>query len=129
VHPHDASVSSVVINGDHLYVGTGNSVIFSHDRVANPDAPTFVVLNKNSGKLIAKDNFKVGNTITHSNWSSPVLAVVDGKKRVFYGAGNGVLYGVDALPPTAVPPKKGEKPLERVQSIAQIGQNRPTGEN
>jgi len=97
VQPHDASVSSVILDGDLLYIGSGNAVVYNHRGVAAPEAPSFVVLNKKTGKLVAKDNFKIGDTITHGQWSSPTMGMVDGKKRIFYGSANGAVYAVDAL--------------------------------
>jgi len=97
VEQHAASSSSVILDGDLLYIGTGNAVVHDDTRVASPDSPSLVVFNKKTGKLVAKDNFKIGDTIIHGQWSSPALGVVDGKKRIFYGSANGAVYATDAL--------------------------------
>jgi len=109
VEPHNATSSSVIIDGDLLYVATSNGVEHTHNFVKHPEAPSMIVLNKKTGKLIARDDFKIDGTVTHGQWSSPAMATVDGKKRVFYGAGNGCVYATDALPVSAAE-RKEKKP-------------------
>jgi len=105
--PHNASNCSVLLVGDLLYVCTSNGVDWEHLRVSNPAAPTLIVLNKKTGKLVAKDDFRIGPDIIHGQWSSPTLGRVGGRDLVFQGAGNGCVYAVEALDPAASP----EKPL------------------
>ncbi len=95
VYPHNASSSSILICGDLLYVCTGNGVEWTHEEVPRPDAPTVVVLDKNTGKLVARDDFGIGPDIIHGQWSSPSLAQIDGKPRMFLGAGNGYIYAFE----------------------------------
>jgi outer membrane protein assembly factor BamB len=56
---------------------------------------------------VAKDDFRIGGDITHGQWSSPGRGVVGGKPMVFFGAGNGFVYGLDALDPTSSPAAPG----------------------
>ena len=103
VQPHNAANCSILLHGDHLYVCTSNGVNSSHSRVARPEAPTLIVLDKKTGALIAKDNFGIGADIIHGQWSSPTLAQIGDAPRVFQGAGNGMLYGAALIPPGDVP--------------------------
>jgi len=95
VYPHNASTCSVLVVGDLLYVCTGNGVEWTHEEVPKPDAPTVVVLDKKTGKLVARDDFGIGTDIIHGQWSSPSLGQVNGKTRVFLGAGNGYVYAFE----------------------------------
>jgi outer membrane protein assembly factor BamB len=72
-------------------------VDWTHNRVANPKAPSVIVLNKQTGKLVARDQFGIGADIIHGQWSSLALDNVAGRPRLFFGAGNGYLYAFDAL--------------------------------
>ncbi|MHC4400647.1 MAG: outer membrane protein assembly factor BamB family protein [Planctomycetota bacterium] len=58
VYVHDAASCSVLIHGDMLYVGTSNGVDAPHDKVINPEAPSLIVLDKRSGRLVAVDDAK-----------------------------------------------------------------------
>jgi outer membrane protein assembly factor BamB len=95
VFPHDATNCSVMVHGDYVYVGTGNGVY--DGKVVLPEAPTLIVLNKLTGKLVAKDNSNISPNVFHGQWSSPSRASVNGKDMVFYGAGDGYCYGFNLL--------------------------------
>jgi len=99
VRPHNASNCSILVHGDLLYICTSNGVDWTHMRVLNPEAPTLIVLDKKTGKLIARDDFGVGPNITHGQWSSPALGMIDGRAHVYLGAGDGYLYAAEALNP------------------------------
>lgn len=118
VRPHNASSSSVLIDGDLLYVGTSNGVDWTHSFVIDPKAPSLIVLNKRTGKLVARDDFDTGLDITHGQWSSPAMATIGDRRLCFFGAGNGVLYGVDALDPKRLPSE-----LLRMKPVFQLNGN------
>ena len=67
VQPHNAANCSVLSYGDHLYVCTSNGVNSTHSRVANPAAPTLIVLDKKTGALVATDNFELATTLSMVN--------------------------------------------------------------
>ena len=96
--PQDGSSCSVLIHGDWLYVGTSNGVDKSHKHIPSPQAPSLIVLDKNTGRLLAVDDAGIGPRIYHGQWSSPSLGVVDGRPLVFYGGGDGFCYAFDARP-------------------------------
>jgi outer membrane protein assembly factor BamB len=109
--PHNASNCSVLVDGDLLYICTGNGVDWTHSRVMNPEAPTLIVLDKKTGRVLARDDFGIGPNIIHGQWSSPSLGVVDGKKCVFQGTGSGYLFAVRAMTPQeAEAARQGDEP-------------------
>ena len=95
--PHNGSNCSILLDGDLLYVCTSNGVEWTHMRVLHPEAPSLIVLNKNTGKLVARDDFGIGLDITHGQWSSPAMGQVGNKRLGFFGAGNGTLYAFEML--------------------------------
>lgn len=97
--PHNAANSSVLVHGDQLYVCTANGVEWTHHYVVHPEAPSMVVVDKRTGRLLARDDFGIGPDITHGQWSSVALGQVGERKLGFYGAGNGYLYAFDTLRP------------------------------
>lgn len=105
VTPHNGSNCSVLLHGDLLYVCTSQGVDWTHSFVLHPEAPSVIVLDKKTGKLVARDDFGIGPDITHGSWSSPALAEIGGKTQLCYGGGNGVLYGFEPIASPAAPPK------------------------
>jgi len=103
IWPHDAAHSSILIQGDYLYLNTANGVDNTHKRIRAPDAPSLIVLDKRTGRLLARDDERIGPNIFHNTWASPSMAEVNGRPLIFFCGGNGVVYGfkpVSAKPPT-----------------------------
>jgi outer membrane protein assembly factor BamB len=94
---HNAANGSVLLHGPYLYVSTSNGVDHTHRRVPAPDAPSLIVLDKTTGRLVAADNCRMGPQIFHGTWSSPALGEVAGRARIFFGGGDGVCYAFEAL--------------------------------
>lgn len=94
---HDAAHSSILILGDHLYLNTGTGVDNTHKRIRTPEAPGLVVLDKRTGRLLARDRERTAPETFHCTWSAPSLANVGGEQRVFFAAGNGWVYGFAPL--------------------------------
>lgn len=111
---HDAAHSSILIDGDYLYLNSGTGVDNTHKRIRTPDAPSLVVLDKQTGKLVARDYEHIAPNIFHSTWCAPSMGEIHGRRLIFFGAGNGILYAFAALtqptllldPPTQFPLKK-----------------------
>lgn len=97
VVPHDVCGSSPLLHGDHLYVCTSNGQDDKHRTIANPKAPSLIVLDKNSGKLLATDGGIFGERLFHGNWSSPVLATFKGRDMVLFSGGDGILYAFEPI--------------------------------
>ncbi len=68
---HDAAHSSILIHGDCLYLNSGTGVDNTHKRIRTPDAPSLVVLDKSTGRLVARDDEHIAPNIFHSTWSAP----------------------------------------------------------
>ena len=112
VFPCDAANGSPLIVGDLLYVPTSNGVDRNtfgdpasekNRKIPAPDAPNLIVLDKRDGRLVATDNAPIMPHILHGQWSSPSSGIVDGRKLVFFGGGDGVCYAFEAL--ASVPEK------------------------
>jgi len=103
--PQDAADCSVLVHGEHVFVCPSNGVNRSHKVVPHPDAPSLIVLDKLTGRLVARDFEQVGHRLFHGEWSSPALGEVNGKTLVFFGAGDGVCYAFDPVP--AAPATEG----------------------
>jgi len=111
-YPHDAAHSSILIDENFLYLNTGNGVDKTHRKIRAPDAPSLIVVDKNTGRWIGRDIERIGPSIFHSTWSSPSLGCVNGRKLIFFGGGNGVCYAFEAL--TSIPPQGRVEPLKKV---------------
>ncbi len=94
---HDGAHSSILIRGDFLYLNTGTGVDNTHRKIRTPDAPSLVVLEKSSGRLVARDDLGIAPNIFHCTWSSPSLATVNGRDQILFAAGNGVVYAFEPL--------------------------------
>jgi outer membrane protein assembly factor BamB len=104
VRPHDAASCSPLIHGDFLYVTTSNGVDGPHKKVVSPLAPSLIVLDKKTGRLVATDGEKIGTRLYHAQWSSPSLGKVGGRTLIFLGGGDGVCYAFEALSKAAEAP-------------------------
>jgi outer membrane protein assembly factor BamB len=96
VFPHNLAACSPLVVGDMLYVVTGNGVDNDHVTLPSPDAPSFIALDKNTGKLRWKDNTP-GKNIMHSQWGIPSYSAEPVPMVIFPG-GDGWLRAFD--PPT-----------------------------
>ena len=112
IWPHDAAHSSILIHGPHLYLNSGTGVDNTHRRIRTPDAPSLVVVDKATGRLLARDRENIAPNIFHSTWSSPSLGIVDGRTLIFFGGGNGFAYAFEPLHET--PPSGEIRALKKV---------------
>jgi outer membrane protein assembly factor BamB len=103
VRPNSMSACSVTAVGDLLLVNTSNGADSTKKRVPAPKAPSFIALNKQTGKLIWADN-SPGNNILEGQWSSPAAAELGGVPQAIFGGGDGWVYSFRASP------GKGGKP-------------------
>lgn len=106
VRQHDAAHCSILLYGQYLYVNTSNGVDDTHHKITAPDAPSLVVIDKTTGRLVAQDHERIGPRIFHSTWASPALGEVNGQPLVIFAGGDGVIYAFAALksPPAADAP-------------------------
>ena len=102
VRQHDQAHASPLVHGRFLYVNTSNGVDDSHRKIMAPDAPSLIVLDKETGRLVAQDAERIGPRIFHSTWSSPALGDMNGRPVIIFAGGDGIIYGfepVSELPP------------------------------
>ena len=120
VFPHNLSTSSPLVVGDLVFAVTSNGVNENHIDIPAPGAPSFVAVNKNTGKVVWTNNdpskklleapkTKAGETLEaliktlvnkgevlmHGQWSSPVYAVVNGQPQIVFPGGDGWLRAFD----------------------------------
>jgi hypothetical protein len=91
ISQHNMCSCSVTTVGDVLYVTTSNGVDEAHVNLPAPNAPSFVAIDKNSGKVLWTDN-SPGANVLHGQWSSPAWGVLGGVPQVIFGGGDGWLY-------------------------------------
>jgi outer membrane protein assembly factor BamB len=88
---HNMCNCSVTSAGNLLLVTTSNGIDKTHDHVPAPDAPSFLALERHTGKVLWKDN-SPGANILHGQWSSPAFAVLGGVPQAIFAGGDGWLY-------------------------------------
>lgn len=103
MYPHDGAHSSILIDGDNLYLNSGNGVDNTHKVIRRPDAPSLVVLDKATGRVLAQDGEHIGPRIFHATWSPPALGEAAGRRLIIFGGPDGVCYAFDPLPQGAMP--------------------------
>lgn len=99
VSQHNMCSCSVTAVGDILLVNTSNGLDESHINLPAPNAPSFIALDKNTGKLLWTDK-SPGENILHGQWSSPSIATItmaDGSEQsqAIFGGGDGWVYSFD----------------------------------
>jgi outer membrane protein assembly factor BamB len=95
VFQHNMANSSPAIWGDLVFVETSNGQDENHEGIKAPLAPSFIAVDKNTGKVIWQDN-SPGKNILHGQWASPALGEVAGTMQAFFPGGDGWLYGFEA---------------------------------
>jgi outer membrane protein assembly factor BamB len=98
VFPHNASNCSVLIVDGIVYVCTSNGQDWTHSNIPSPNSPSFIALDAKTGELLGEDDAHIGPRIFHGQWSSPSLAVVNGRKQILFGGGDGFCYSFEPRP-------------------------------
>jgi WD40 repeat protein len=94
VYPHNLAICSPLIVGDLVFVVTGNGVDEGHITLPAPNAPSFLAVNKRTGKVVWQDA-SPGKKIMHGQWSNPAYAEANGKPQVIFPGGDGWLYAFE----------------------------------
>jgi outer membrane protein assembly factor BamB len=110
VFPHNLAVCSPLIVGNTLFVITSNGVDLDHLGIPAPEAPSFLAINKKTGRVLWKDNAPTrslvearkagadvdikklvdsGKLLMHGQWSNPVYAEPNGKPMIIFPGGDG----------------------------------------
>lgn len=95
VSPHNMANSSPAVWADLVFVETSNGRDGNDEKVAAPEAPSFLAVDKNTGKIVWRDS-SPGENILHGQWASPALGDVAGVQQAFFPGGDGWLYGFNA---------------------------------
>lgn len=107
--PFNALNPAILIRGDRLYVATSSTLSGHGDEGSairirewkrkyhqtTYDSPSLIVLDKHTGRLLARDREGIFDRTFHGAHSSPALGVVNGKELLFYGGGDGACYAFD----------------------------------
>ena len=98
VFPHNASNCSILIVDGIVYVCTSNGQDWTHSNIPSPNSPSFIALDAKTGEFLGEDDAHISQRIFHGQWSSPSLAVVNGRKAILFGGGDGFCYAFDPKP-------------------------------
>ncbi|MDP7019106.1 MAG: PQQ-binding-like beta-propeller repeat protein [Pirellulaceae bacterium] len=92
---HNMCSCSVTALGDVLFVNTSNGVNETHIELPAPDAPSFIAMDKSTGKVLWTDK-SPGVNILHGQWSSPAVGKLGGVSQVIFSGGDGWVYSFQA---------------------------------
>ncbi len=95
ISQHNMCSCSVTFVGDKLFVNTGNGVDESHIAIPEEFAPSFICVDRNTGKVLWQDS-SPGANILHGQWSSPAYGELGGVNQVIFAGGDGWLYSFNA---------------------------------
>jgi outer membrane protein assembly factor BamB len=76
--------------GDLVFVATGNG-IDDEEKLVSPKAPSFLALDKRTGRLVWQTALPNVNTI-QAHFSSPAFTDHGGRRQVIFAGGDGVIY-------------------------------------
>ncbi len=94
VSPHQASTSSPLVWGDLVFVVTGNGTDIAAEKVPTPQAPSFIAVNRTTGRLVWGDS-SPGDRILAGQWSAPACSLVNGRPQVVFPGGDGWIYAFE----------------------------------
>jgi outer membrane protein assembly factor BamB len=94
ISPNQACSSCPLVSGDLVFVLTGQGADHKTRKVKNPKAPSFIAVNRGTGKVAWQDS-SPGDRILWGQWGSPAYGVVEGKPQVAFPGGDGWLYAFE----------------------------------
>ncbi len=92
--PHNLATCSPVGAGDIIFVATSNGVDEGHLNMPVPEAPDFLAVDKNTGKVLW-EGLQPGNKVLHGGWSSPAYGVIGGVPQAIFAGGDGWCYSFE----------------------------------
>jgi len=107
VQPHNVTSSSPLVVGDHVWASTSNGRNVDHDEIPAPEAPSLILLDKLTGKLLAQEASGLSARLLHANWTSPAYLKTDELELAIFGGPDGWVY---AFEPEPQPVQEGEGP-------------------
>jgi len=108
VFPHNITSSAILVTGEHLWVSTSNGVDYGHVETPAPFAPSLILVDKETGELLAEEASGLSQRIFHCNWSSPAYLKTDEHEYCIFGGPDGRVY---AFRPEPVEDEDGYKIL------------------
>lgn len=100
VHQHDAAHGIPLILGDYLYINTSNGVGDTHRDLPEPDAPSLVVLEKSTGRVVAAERSGASANMVHCTWSAPAYGTLGNRDVVICFGGDGILRAFEPFDPS-----------------------------
>ena len=99
VEPRNMTTCSLTGAGNLLFVSTSNAIpevdsVSEDNPVPAPEAPSFLAVDKKTGKVVWSDN-RPGPYLLQGVWSSPAYAEIDGQPQVIFAGGDGYVYSFD----------------------------------
>ncbi len=94
---------SVTTAGGLLLVSTSNGRDVN-EKLPAPKAPSFIALDKHTGKLVWADS-SPGENLLDGQWASPAFAELGGVKQAIFAGGDGWVYSFEAV---ATPDQKAK---------------------
>jgi outer membrane protein assembly factor BamB len=95
VRPRNLANSSPAIWEDLVFIVSSNGRDDETGKVLAPDAPSFLAVNRETGKVVWQDK-SPGDRILHGQWASPSLGDVNGVMQAVFPGGDGWLYAFNA---------------------------------
>jgi outer membrane protein assembly factor BamB len=95
VSQHNMATCTITSWEDTLFVCTSNGVDESHINIPAPEAPSFIAIDKHTGRLLWTDS-SPGMNILHGQWSAPAVAVLGGVPQAIFCGGDGWVYSFRA---------------------------------
>jgi outer membrane protein assembly factor BamB len=94
VFVHNLATASPIVADGLVFVLTSNGVDEGHLNHPSPDAPDFVAVDAQTGKVVWEKN-PCGPRTFHGQWSSPAYGVIGGKPQIIFGGGDGWCYSYE----------------------------------
>jgi len=95
VRPRNLANSSPAVWEDLVFIVTSNGRDEEAGKVVAPAAPSFLAVNRLTGKVVWQDG-SPGDRILHGQWSSPSLGEANGVMQAVFPGGDGWLYAFNA---------------------------------
>ncbi len=134
VFPHNLATSSPLVVGDLLFVITSNGVDEGHINIPSPNAPSFIAVEKKTGKVKWQNNAP-GEKIIHGQWSNPTYGVINGQPQIMFPGGDGwmrafepetgkLIWEFDCNPKSAVYKLRGKGTRNEIISTPVVYDNK-----
>lgn len=92
---HNMATCCITSWKDTLFVCTGNGVDDDHRTIPAPEAPSFIAMDKHTGKVLWTSNLP-GANIHHGQWSAPAVGLLGGVPQAVFCGGDGWVYSFHA---------------------------------